>query len=120
VQRATERLGLGLHTDLTLDSPASRQKTMRMLHLLTKPEARTISGLNQIPGQPRKQKPEATVATGDGEELKISNNLSKIISQRIQEQVIRSIHSFHQAENHTRIFPSVPNPRYSRDLHLSW
>jgi hypothetical protein len=30
-------------------------QTMRMLHLLSRPEARTISGVNQIPGQPRKQ-----------------------------------------------------------------
>jgi hypothetical protein len=29
---------------------------MRMLHLLSSPEVRTISGINQIPGQPNKYK----------------------------------------------------------------
>jgi hypothetical protein len=32
VYRATERLGLGLYTDLTLDSPASRQKVSPISH----------------------------------------------------------------------------------------
>jgi hypothetical protein len=56
-QKRLSMLSSGKHINTVL-------QTMRMLHLLSRPEARTISGVNQIPGQPRKQKPDQTLIKG--------------------------------------------------------